>query len=345
MPKDDSFEEEKLDLTFLIEKYFQDINEKISSSEAFNISEKSISKFMTNCTKSLNEYFNQRTTFLSNCGDVNECTEMNDLQTIGDDSKDGQANNDVISKEKDNKIYSQEFVQLSLTMKSQIPDVWNFLNMIQSESIDQSKFNGEVTESKNIGGSINIDFIELSKKYFNTDYDGFNKVLNTLFSPIVEQLEPQEKTNEENIKMSLVPTTTTKRSNLRGRGRNMYGHRLNDPFRSRPPNTSRPPSMHVDDFVALEQRQDPSGITSLINKSRSNHLQLHINTLGHSTNISPYSKHTDYHRKKNLSSHHSSHSHSHLPMSSYSNYQNSLKSNLVNNQVNSLNPNISHYNK
>ena len=27
-----------------------------------------------------------------------------------------------------------------------------------------------------------------------------------------------------------------------------------DPFRSRPPNTSRPPSMHVDDFVAMEQR-------------------------------------------------------------------------------------------
>ncbi|XP_028968128.1 protein virilizer homolog [Galendromus occidentalis] len=28
--------------------------------------------------------------------------------------------------------------------------------------------------------------------------------------------------------------------------------RANDPFRSRPPNTSRPPSMHVDDFVAME---------------------------------------------------------------------------------------------
>ena len=26
-----------------------------------------------------------------------------------------------------------------------------------------------------------------------------------------------------------------------------------DPFRSRPPNTSRPPSMHVDDFMKLEK--------------------------------------------------------------------------------------------
>ena len=29
-----------------------------------------------------------------------------------------------------------------------------------------------------------------------------------------------------------------------------------DPFRSRPPNTSRPPSMHVDDFMKLEQKSE-----------------------------------------------------------------------------------------
>lgn len=35
-----------------------------------------------------------------------------------------------------------------------------------------------------------------------------------------------------------------------------------DPFRSRPPNTSRPPSLHVDDFVALETRgAQPTGPT------------------------------------------------------------------------------------
>ncbi|EEC06901.1 hypothetical protein IscW_ISCW003838 [Ixodes scapularis] len=48
---------------------------------------------------------------------------------------------------------------------------------------------------------------------------------------------------------------------MRGRGfsRGGMGHtsRANDPFRSRPPNTSRPPSMHVDDFLALESHQHP----------------------------------------------------------------------------------------
>ena len=43
----------------------------------------------------------------------------------------------------------------------------------------------------------------------------------------------------------------------RGFGRGMSGNR-HDPFRSRPPNTSRPPSMHVDDFIKMENQQGPS---------------------------------------------------------------------------------------
>ncbi len=39
----------------------------------------------------------------------------------------------------------------------------------------------------------------------------------------------------------------------RGFGRGPAGGARNDPFRSRAPNTSRPPSLHVDDFVALEK--------------------------------------------------------------------------------------------
>ena len=37
----------------------------------------------------------------------------------------------------------------------------------------------------------------------------------------------------------------------RGFGRGMQNTR-HDNFRSRPPNTSRPPSMHVDDFMKME---------------------------------------------------------------------------------------------
>ncbi len=45
---------------------------------------------------------------------------------------------------------------------------------------------------------------------------------------------------------------------MRGRGfgrPGMTGGR-HDPFRSRPPNTSRPPSMHVDDFVKMESQHN-----------------------------------------------------------------------------------------
>lgn len=53
---------------------------------------------------------------------------------------------------------------------------------------------------------------------------------------------------------------------MRGSGRGMFarglsgpGRGLYDPFRSRPPNTSRPPSLHVDDFVALESSGQSGG--------------------------------------------------------------------------------------
>lgn len=47
------------------------------------------------------------------------------------------------------------------------------------------------------------------------------------------------------------------------RGRGFRGSvQRGDMFRSRPPNTSRPPSLHVDDFVALETcGQQPTGPT------------------------------------------------------------------------------------
>ena len=53
---------------------------------------------------------------------------------------------------------------------------------------------------------------------------------------------------------------------MRGRGggfgRSIPLQRGGDLFRSRPPNTSRPPSLHVDDFVALEiTGQQPTGPT------------------------------------------------------------------------------------
>ncbi|XP_045132482.1 protein virilizer-like [Portunus trituberculatus] len=49
---------------------------------------------------------------------------------------------------------------------------------------------------------------------------------------------------------------------MRGRPFTRGMNLRSDPFRSRPPNTSRPPSLHVDDFVALESTgHQPTGPT------------------------------------------------------------------------------------
>ena len=58
-------------------------------------------------------------------------------------------------------------------------------------------------------------------------------------------------------------TATFSVAPMRGRG---FGRGMNagrgDMFRSRAPNTSRPPSMHVDDYIKLEMQQGQSGSTS-----------------------------------------------------------------------------------
>lgn len=54
---------------------------------------------------------------------------------------------------------------------------------------------------------------------------------------------------------------------MRGRGFQRAIQVRSDLFRSRPPNTSRPPSLHVDDFVALEtcgaQPTGPTGYNKI----------------------------------------------------------------------------------
>ncbi|CAG7819337.1 unnamed protein product [Allacma fusca] len=71
--------------------------------------------------------------------------------------------------------------------------------------------------------------------------------------------------------LGMPPRKMTFNTSLRGQSRAGFGRGLLpgpgrmgnivfDPFRSRPPNTSRPPSLHVDDFVALETSgHNPTG--------------------------------------------------------------------------------------
>jgi hypothetical protein len=78
---------------------------------------------------------------------------------------------------------------------------------------------------------------------------------------------------KKGLKKSLMETKTLHNKNIisnfkaggsvsiRGRGFPRSGFRP-DPFRARPPNTSRPPSLHVDDFLVLELKgQQPTGPT------------------------------------------------------------------------------------
>ncbi|XP_014228674.1 protein virilizer [Trichogramma pretiosum] len=86
--------------------------------------------------------------------------------------------------------------------------------------------------------------------------------------------------SREQKQQIIAPTAKTKQPFVTPmRGRSQYANQLRgntvgvgvgrgaDPFRSRPPNTSRPPSLHVDDFVALEtcgaQPTGPTGYNKI----------------------------------------------------------------------------------
>ncbi|XP_011499137.1 PREDICTED: protein virilizer [Ceratosolen solmsi marchali] len=92
--------------------------------------------------------------------------------------------------------------------------------------------------------------------------------------------QDESQDSRETQKQINAPTTKTKQPFVTPmRGRSQYSNSMRgnsvgggvgrgaDPFRSRPPNTSRPPSLHVDDFVALEtcgaQPTGPTGYNKL----------------------------------------------------------------------------------
>jgi len=115
----------------------------------------------------------------------------------------------------------------------------------------------EDSEQLDISDSLKIDLLDLSAKYFGSEYD-IRANLEKLWHEPNEQDSKETDVLEKAKSLPFIragpkePITINKRIQApRGRGRAFT--RINDPFRSRPPNTSRPPSMHVDDFVALER--------------------------------------------------------------------------------------------
>ena len=100
------------------------------------------------------------------------------------------------------------------------------------------------------------DLIELSKKYLGPNFDVRSQLMQ-----LYKNEEPNYEENYKPNKHKHEPLIAKDSSNskrpyvapLRGRGFQRSSNQMgrHDPFRSRPPNTSRPPSMHVDEFESI----------------------------------------------------------------------------------------------
>lgn len=121
-------------------------------------------------------------------------------------------------------------------------------------------------DERDARNAVKADLIALSNTYCGTDFE-FKTCLEELCKHPKVEVAILKKSDHPSRKFEfLISAKETvpfggKRpyqAPMRGRGfRQSNAHnRGNDLFRSRPPNTSRPPSMHVDDFVAMEKQRD-----------------------------------------------------------------------------------------
>ena len=122
---------------------------------------------------------------------------------------------------------------------------------IQLENLD------ELTGTNATKKLAQYDLMALSKKYLDPNFD--------VRSQLMVLYKNEEPNYEENYKLASKhkhePLIAKDSSNskrpyvapLRGRGFQRSSNQMgrHDPFRSRPPNTSRPPSMHVDEFESI----------------------------------------------------------------------------------------------
>ncbi|KAB7494404.1 Protein virilizer-like protein [Armadillidium nasatum] len=115
--------------------------------------------------------------------------------------------------------------------------------------------------------AVSVNLLEICRKYVG-DFDLLGTLRKVVKGQASHSISPQKITKAV---PKYKPSATAIRPDRRGRpyvaplrGRS-FGRGINirsDPFRSRPPNTSRPPSLHVDDFVALESTgHQPTGPT------------------------------------------------------------------------------------
>lgn len=121
--------------------------------------------------------------------------------------------------------------------------------------------------------SIPCDFIELIKSCLLPETNLTNdckRLLHLSSSPQSNRASTTSAPCFRTRRVEVEPTTGRPEKKLyisRGRGFTRSTQSRGDLFRSRPPNTSRPPSLHVDDFLALEtcgaQPTGPTGYNKL----------------------------------------------------------------------------------
>lgn len=112
---------------------------------------------------------------------------------------------------------------------------------------------------------VTCDLIDICRQDLSSDVNLIKQVEKLCRVCVTESsagLVEKEKRNTQNDKMKR-PFVAS----MRGRGFQRAIQVRSDLFRSRPPNTSRPPSLHVDDFVALEtcgaQPTGPTGYNKI----------------------------------------------------------------------------------
>ena len=114
---------------------------------------------------------------------------------------------------------------------------------------------------------MSVDLLSISQKYLAT------LDLYSVSREVTKERTLATERKKKGVKKSLIETKALHNKNIisafkdgrnvsiRGRGFARSAFRP-DPFRTRPPNTSRPPSLHVDDFLVLELKgQQPTGPT------------------------------------------------------------------------------------
>ncbi|XP_072763100.1 protein virilizer [Anoplolepis gracilipes] len=153
-------------------------------------------------------------------------------------------------------------------------------------AINNSPFRSKFVFANQMQTENTVDLLALAAELLPADFNLLAEAQNLCSktppddATLPLQSKPQDENQENRTEKQALPMVKSKQPFVTPvRGRTQFSNSLRggpvgggvgrgaDPFRSRPPNTSRPPSLHVDEFVALEtcgaQPTGPTGYNKL----------------------------------------------------------------------------------